>query len=252
MEAIRAAAAPTTHLITSIGPDFGKAIAQAPIARRLGFKNVMILPTNFPADATGVANGVRKIAEAFGSGVVLYLKREHYVDPDDLAKLIAEKAVSFVKYAVEKTDAAQDAYLDAVLQAIGPEHVASGMGETPIHDHLGMRKLTTYTSGAVCIAPAAASELHALYKAGHSAEALELSRSFLDFEKVRLALGGLQVLHDAIRVSGIADTGPLMPMVSNLPLNTLQPVLAAVQALKKAESQALARGAVPRKRTAGN
>ncbi|MEK1932140.1 MAG: hypothetical protein AAAC47_20640, partial [Pararhizobium sp.] len=62
----------------------------------------------------------------------------------------------------------------------------------------------------------------------------------------------LQVLHDAIRVSGIADTGPLMPMVSNLPLNTLQPVLAAVQALKKAESQALARGAAPWKRTQGN
>jgi dihydrodipicolinate synthase/N-acetylneuraminate lyase len=241
MEAIKAAAAPRTHLITSIGPDFGKAMAQAPIARELGFKNVMVLPTNFPADPAGVATGVRKIADSFGSGVVLYLKRENYVDPDELAKLIDEKAVSFVKYAVEKTDAAQDPYMDAVLAAIGTAHLASGMGETPIHDHLGVRKLTTYTSGAVCIAPAAASELLALYKSGRSAEALELSKPFLNFEKVRLDLGGLQVLHDGLRLSEIADTGPLMPMVSNLPLDKLTQVKAAVEALKTAEIQSLDR-----------
>ena len=246
MEAIKAAAAPKTHLITSIGPDFGKAMAQAPIARALGFANVMILPTSFPADPAGVATGVRKIAEAFGAGVVLYLKREHYVNPDDLAKLIAEKAVSFVKYAVEKADPAKDAYLDAVLAAIGTEHVASGMGETPIHDHLAARNLTTYTSGAVCIAPAAATELLALYKAGRSAEALELSRPFLNFEKIRIDLGGLQVLHDGVRISGIADTGPLMPMVSNLPSDRLQPVIIAVEDLKRAEIEALARVAAPR------
>jgi dihydrodipicolinate synthase/N-acetylneuraminate lyase len=238
MEAIKAAASPETHLITSIGPDFGKAMAQAPIARELGFKNVMVLPTNFPADPAGVANGVRRLAEAFGSGLVIYLKRENYVDPDDLAALIAEGAVSFVKYAVERPDAAVDAYLDAVLGAIGTENIASGMGETPIHDHLGQRRLTTYTSGAVCIAPAAASQLLALYKGGRAPEAAELSRPFLEFERVRAELGGIQVLHDGLRLSGIADTGPLMPMVSNLPAEKLAPVRAVVEALKVAEARA--------------
>lgn len=251
MEAIKASVAPTTHLITSIGPDFGKAMAQVPIVRDLGLKNVMVLPTNFPADPAGVANGVRKLAAAFGSGLVLYLKRENYVDPDELAKLIAEKAVSFVKYAVEKPDAAKDPYLDAVVSAIGTEYLASGMGETPIHDHLGERKLTTYTSGAVCIAPTAASELLALYKAGRAAEAFELSRPFLEFEKIRLDLGGLQVLHDGVHLSGVADTGPLMPMVSNLPVDKLPPVEAAVAALKAAEKQALSRSPAPRKAAAG-
>lgn len=251
MRSIKAAAAPTTHLITSIGPDFGKAMTQAPIARDLGFKNVMVLPTNFPADPAGVANGVRKLADAFGSGLILYLKREHYADPDELAKLVAEKAVSFVKYAVEKSDASKDPYLDAVLSAIGTDHLASGMGETPIHDHLGLRKLTTYTSGAVCIAPVAASELLTLYKTGRAAEALELSRAFLEFEKIRLDLGGLQVLHDGLRLSGIADTGPLMPMVSNLPVEKLKPVQAAVDALKVAENQAISRVSTLEKRTAG-
>jgi len=251
MEAIKASAAPTTHLITSIGPDFGKASAQVPIARNLGFKNIMVLPTNFPADPAGVANGVRKLADAFGSGLILYLKRENYADPDELAKLIAEGAVSFVKYAVEKLDASKDPYLDAVLSAVGTDHLASGMGETPIHDHLGQRKLTTYTSGAVCIAPMAASELLTLYKTGRASEALELSQPFLKFEKVRLDLGGLQVLHDGLRLSGIADTGPLMPMVSNLPVEKLKPVQAAVDALKSTEKQAVLRASIAEKQTAG-
>ncbi len=166
MEAVIAAAAPQTGLITSIGPDFGKAMAQAPIARDLGFKNVMLLPTQFPADPAGVANGVRRLAAILGHGLVLYLKRENYVDPDELARLVSEGAVDFVKYAVERADPAQDAYLDAVIGAIGKDRMASGMGETPIHDHLGRRALTTYTSGAVCIAPSAAMELLTLYKAG--------------------------------------------------------------------------------------
>jgi len=241
MQAIMAVAAPTTHLITSIGPDFGKAMAQAPMARDLGFKNVMVLPTNFPADPAGVANGVRKLAGVLGDGLILYLKREHYADPDELAKLIAEGAVSFVKYAVEKPDASKDTYLDAVISAIGTDHLASGMGETPIHDHLGQRKLATYTSGAVCIAPAAASELLALYKTGRAEEAFKLSQPFLEFEKVRTELGGLQVLHDGLRLSGIADTGPLMPMVSNLSIEKLKPVKEAVDALRNTEKQAISR-----------
>lgn len=241
MAAIKAATSPGTHIITSIGPDFGKAMVQAPIARDLGLSNVMVLPTSFPADPAGVANGVRKLADAFGAGLILYLKRENYVEPDELAKLIAEKAVSFVKYAVEKPDASKDPYLDAVLSAIGTTYLASGMGETPIHDHLGQRDVTTYTSGAVCIAPVAASELLMLYKAGRGAEARRLSEPFLEFEKIRLQLGGIQVLHDGLRLSGIADTGPLMPMVSNLPVDKLGPVQAAVDALKAAETQAIAR-----------
>jgi dihydrodipicolinate synthase/N-acetylneuraminate lyase len=237
MEAIKDAASPATHVITSIGPDFGKAMAQAIVARDLGFRNVMVLPTAFPADPKGVANGVRRLAHAFGSGLVLYLKRENYVDPDDLASLIAEGAVTFVKYAIERTDPTQDTYLDAVLSAVGAAHVASGMGETPIHDHLGRRALTTYTSGAVCIAPTAASKLLELYKSGRSAEALELSHPFLEFEKIRARLGGIQVLHDGVSLSGIANAGPLMPMVSNLDAQSQAAVQPVVDALVQAEAR---------------
>ncbi|MCL6707985.1 dihydrodipicolinate synthase family protein [Pseudomonas sp. R2.Fl] len=251
MEALLDGTPKGTHIITSIGPDFGKAMAQAPIVRELGFSNVMLLPTQFPADSAGVANGVRRLADALGHGLILYLKRDRYVAPDELAGLVGDGAVRFVKYAVERTDAADDPYLDDVLSAVGVEHVASGMGETPINDHLGSRALTTYTSGAVCIAPAAAMELLALYKAGRNAEGLELSRPFLEFEKVRAKLGGLQVLHDGVRLSGIADTGPLMPMVSNLPADSLAPVQAAVDALIEAEEACRARVGRPRSRANG-
>lgn len=241
MEVVITSADPRTQVITSIGPDFGKALAQAPVARDLGFKNVMLLPMQFPADSSGVANGVCRLAAILGHGLVLYLKRENYVDPDELARLIAEGAVEFVKYAVERPDPERDPYLDAVLAAIGKDRVASGMGETPIHDHLARRALTTYTSGAVCIAPLAAMDLLSLYRQGRGSEALELSRPFLHFEKVRADLGGLQVLHDGVRVAGIADTGPLMPMVSNLPPEKLGPVREAVDALKAAEAACVKR-----------
>ncbi|WP_192937504.1 dihydrodipicolinate synthase family protein [Sinorhizobium medicae] len=245
MQAVIAAASPETRIITSIGPDFGKALAQAPIARDLGLRNVMLLPTQFPADPAGVANGVRRLAAVLGHGLVLYLKRENYVDPDELGRLVSEGAVDFVKYAVERPDPAQDAYLDAIIAAIGKDRMASGMGETPIHDHLGGRSLTTYTSGAVCIAPSAAMELLRLYKAGRGAEAFELSRPFLEFEKVRAELGGLQVLHDGMRLAGIADTGPLMPMISNLNAEKLGPVGVAVKALQVAEADCLRRAGKP-------
>jgi dihydrodipicolinate synthase/N-acetylneuraminate lyase len=250
MKAVLAAVSEDAQIITSIGPDFGKAMAQAPIARELGLKNAMLLPTIFPSDPTGVANGVRKIAEKFGAGLVLYIKRENYIRPDDLAALIDEQAVAFVKYAVERQDPSNDPYLDAIISAVGTEHLASGMGETPIHDHLGRRALTTYTSGAVCIAPAAAMELLTLYKSGQAERALELSQPFLEFERVRTRLGGIQVLHDGIRLAGLADTGPLMPMLSNLPAEAVEPTTVAVAALKTAETAARSRGPAAKLRAA--
>lgn len=250
MEAVLAAVSSEGQIITSIGPDFGKAMAQAPIARELGLRNAMLLPTAFPADPTGVANGVRRIAERFGHGLVLYLKRENYMRPADLAALVEEKAVSFVKYAVERDDAANDAYLDAIVEAIGTRHLASGMGETPIHDHLGTRALTTYTSGAVCVAPTAAMELLALYKDNRAADALALSAPFLEFERVRARLGGIQVLHDGVRLSGIADTGPLMPMLSNLPAAGIPAAASSVKMLQAAEAAAVSRQSGSQRRAA--
>jgi dihydrodipicolinate synthase/N-acetylneuraminate lyase len=233
------AAGSATRIITSIGPDFGKMQDQAALVEQSGLRNVMLLPTAFPADSDGVANGARRIADRLGFGVILYLKRDGYVAPETLGRLVADGAVRFVKYAVERPDAAADPYLDAVLAAVGKDVVASGMGETPVADHLGVRKLPTFTSGAVCIAPAAAMRLLTLYKTGRHDEALALSAPFLEFEKVRSRVGGLQVLHDSVTASGIADMGPLMPMVSNVRAEAMPAVREAVQGLIAAEQTAI-------------
>jgi dihydrodipicolinate synthase/N-acetylneuraminate lyase len=233
-----AAAAPTTHVITSIGPDFGKIMDQAPLVERSPIRNVMLLPMAFPADSEGIAEGVRRAAEKLGFGLILYIKRDGYLDPATLEALVAEGAVAFVKYAVERADPANDAYLDAVLSAVGRERVASGMGETPVPDHISRRRLATFTSGAVCIAPAASLELLRLYRLGATDEAAAKIAPFLAFERLRSRLGGIQVLHEAVAAAGIADTGPLLPMLSRVRPENWAEVRQAVAALVAAEQAA--------------
>lgn len=230
-----ASAAPGTRVITSVGPDFGKITDQLPLVERSAIRNVMLLPVAFPSDSHGVMTGTRKVADRLGFGVILYVKRENYVKPETLGKLVDEGAVSFVKYAVERPDPSCDPYLDAIVGAIGTERIASGMGETPVADHIGTRRLATYTSGAVCIAPKAAMRLLALLRAGSLREAEAAAEPFLAFERLRTKLGGIQVLHDAIRLAGITETGPLMPMISNVKPQFAGEVAEAAAALVAAE-----------------
>src|SRR5690606_30466199 len=149
LRALHGEAPAQLKLLFSVGPDFGKAMDQVAEIRRAGVRSVMLLPCAFPANSTGVANGARRIAEALGDGIVLYVKREGYIDPEALGRLVEEGAVSFVKYAVERAEPFDDTYLDSLVDAVGTSLIASGMGETPIADHIGRRKLATFTSGAV-------------------------------------------------------------------------------------------------------
>ncbi len=45
-----ATASPSTHVITSVGPDFGKLTDQLPLVERSAIRNVMLLPMTFPVD----------------------------------------------------------------------------------------------------------------------------------------------------------------------------------------------------------
>jgi dihydrodipicolinate synthase/N-acetylneuraminate lyase len=214
VELLAGAAGPQTAVVPSIGPDYGKMLDQAPILRAAGLHDAMLLPTGFPADTE---RGVRDVVQALGFSVVLYVKRDAYLPPARLEALVRDGAVRFVKYAVERAEPATDPYLSDILSAVGRQRVASGMGETPLHAHLPQFGLATYTSGGVCIAPAASMALLAAYRAGDLARAEELRAPFLDFERVRTRLGGISVLHDAVTMSGIADMGPVLPLLSNVP-----------------------------------
>jgi dihydrodipicolinate synthase/N-acetylneuraminate lyase len=133
-------------ILFSAGPGFGTALDHVKVLRQAGVRSVMLLPTAFPSDQVGVGAGVRRIADALGNGIVLYIKRENYVAPDGLARLIDDGAVTFVKYAVERTEPADDAYLDRLVEAVGTGVIASGMAETPIADHVGRRRLAAFSS----------------------------------------------------------------------------------------------------------
>lgn len=225
-----------TTLVFSIGPDFGKAMDQVEDMRRAGITNVMMLPMAFPADPRGIAEGVRRIADKLGAGLVLYIKREQQVDAIDVGRMVEEGAVSFVKYAVERSTPREDAYLDALIAAVGRERIASGYGETPILDHIGKRRMSTFTSGAVCIAPAASNALLQRLRAGSDvSRALE---PFLEFERQRARIGGTKVLHDGITMTGLADCGPQLPFVSSLTDEEFEAIRPSVNALMAAEMEA--------------
>lgn len=231
----------TARILYSIGPDYGKAMDQARVLRDAGVVNAMLLPTAFPSDPRGVAEGVRRIAERVGAPLVLYIKREKYIGPQELAKLIEEEAVGFVKYAVERAEPASDSYLDALLDAVGRDRIASGMGETPIADHVGRRNMATFTSGAVCIAPRAVNELLRLLRSGDLRQVQPLLEPFLVFERARSRFGGISVLHDAVTLSGLADCGPMLPMLSSLDAQQRAEIRPLVDALMAAEDAATAR-----------
>jgi dihydrodipicolinate synthase/N-acetylneuraminate lyase len=90
------------------------------------------------------------------------------------------------------------------------------MGETPIHVHLPRYRLRTYTSGGVCIAPRG-HEAACRPSRRDTEAAGRLAAPFLAFEKVRAAINGFSVMHDAVTLAGIADMGPILPMAGNIP-----------------------------------
>ena len=237
LDLLASGTAPNTGVVPSIGPDFGKMLDQAPILRASGLRDVMVLPTQFPSDPAGIERGVREVVQALGFGVVLYIKKDGYIEPDRLAKLVQGGEVSFVKYAVERADASNDAYLGSLVAAIGADMMDSGMGETPLHAHLAAPfRLAGYTSGGVCIAPAASMALLRAYKAENMAEAERIRAPFLEFERVRSRIGGISVLHTGITLSGIADMGPILPLLSNVAEAQHGEVRRVVQGLQAIEA----------------
>jgi dihydrodipicolinate synthase/N-acetylneuraminate lyase len=94
--------------------------------------------------------------------------------------------------------------------------IVSGIGERPVIDHFRGFGLTSFTSGSVCVAPVASTAiLHAL-QAGEDGRAAQLREAFLPLEDLRDGISPMRVLHEAVRLAGIADSGPVLPLLSNI------------------------------------
>lgn len=226
-------AAPNTLMVPSVGPAFGTMMDQADILADFDFPTVMILPQKEIADAAGIARGVRLFAEKYGKPVVLYLKHDRWLEPATVGKLYRDGLISWVKYAVVRDNPADDKYLREVLEQVPGDIVVSGIGEQPAIIHMRDFGIGSFTSGCVCVAPARSMDMLAAIKAGNYAEAEEIRKKFLPLEDLRNNIQPIRVLHRAVALADIADTGPLLPMLGELTSSDEAAVATAARQLVK-------------------
>lgn len=232
-------------MIPSIGADFGKAMDQAAILRERAFPTAMLLPLGFPATPSGVATGLVKLADAARRPLIAYIKNGGFLHAQDVARLFRDGAIAAVKYAVVRPEPKNDPYLAAILDAVGSgERIVSGIGERPAIDHLEMG-LAGFTSGSVCIAPHLSTAILKACREGRFADARAIREDFLPLEDLRDTHSPIGVLHEAVRLAAICETGAIGEFLSNLEgAERLDAIAKAARALKARSEAAGATGSL--------
>ncbi|HXM35080.1 MAG TPA: dihydrodipicolinate synthase family protein [Pyrinomonadaceae bacterium] len=209
-------------VIPSIGPSYGRAMDQAMLMRQHRFPCAMMLPASDPRDALGLELGLREIAEAAQTRLIIYLKDENNFGPDRnagldaVARLIDDDLCVAIKYAIVRQDPGRDAYLEALLQRVDRKFVISGIGERPAIVHLRDWNLPGFTTGSGCIAPRLSQKLFEACGTEDFETALRLRAEFIPLEDLRDLWGPARVLHSATDLAGIAATGPVPPYLTGL------------------------------------
>jgi dihydrodipicolinate synthase/N-acetylneuraminate lyase len=231
LDCIEEIAGAATWVIPSAGADYGKLMDQAAILRGRHFPTAMALPFGNPSNDGGVATALRRFSDALGKPIIAYVKALGYLEPATLGALARDGVVCAVKYAIVRDDPSTDAYLDALLREVDRDIVVSGIGERPAIAHLRGFGLKSFTSGSVCVAPRGSMRILAALQAKNDAQAKALREAYLPLEDLRDAHGPIRVLHDAVTLAGIADMGPMLPMITNLGAAERRAVQAAAKTL---------------------
>lgn len=217
-------AGPDTLVIPSAGPAYGLMMDQARVLRRFNFPTIMILPQMGITTSAGVEAGIRNFVQTAGVPALLYIKHDGYIDPDNVKRLADDRVISGIKYATVRDDTARDPYLSELLRKVDPQLIVSGIGEQPAIVHLRDFRLGGFTSGCVCIAPKLSARMLIALRGGDYQKAERIRQLFAPLEDLRNQLNPIRVLHEAVRLAGIADTGPLLPLLSNLPSEDHAPI----------------------------
>ena len=225
-----------TVVVPSLGPAFGLAMDQAAILREHDFPTAMLLPSRDAVDQVGIAAGVRKIAEAVGKPLVLYLKFDRWLDPELIKSLEDDGVISWLKYAVVRDDPATDDYLREVLEVFPADRIVSGIGEQPAIIHLRDFGVGGFTSGCVCVAPQRSMQMMHAIHAGDYKTAEKIREWFCPLEDLRNEINPIKVLHRAVELAAIADTGPIQPLLSDVTSEHVAQIRDALQQMQSTTS----------------
>jgi dihydrodipicolinate synthase/N-acetylneuraminate lyase len=206
-----------TLVIPSVGPAFGTIMDQAAVLRRLEFPTAMILPQVGITTSEGVVAGIARFVQAAKIPALLYVKHDGYIEPPDVKRLADDGLICGIKYATVRPDPRDDAYLRRLVGLVDRRMIISGIGEQPAVVHLRDFGLAGFTSGCVCVAPRLSVAMRNAARAGRWDEAERIRAVFKPLEDLRNEINPIRVLHEAVRLAGIAETGPLLPLLSNVP-----------------------------------
>ena len=216
LDILEESAGANTWIIPSVGPFFGNAMDQASILAKRKFPTAMLLPTLAVSTPKGVETAILKFVEKAGIPAVLYIKDDGYVNLQVVVNLVNAGVISWIKYAVVRQDPSTDPLLRSIVDNVDPSIVVGGIGEQPTLAHWHGFGLKTFTSGCVCVAPRRSQELlHALHR-GDFVTAESIRSGFERLENLRNSHGPIPVLHAAVSHAGVAQTGPMLPLLSEL------------------------------------
>ena len=231
LDIIATESAEDTLVVPSAGPAYGTMMDQTTILKDFEFPTIMVLPMPGLITDAGVATGFRRFVEALGKPAVLYIKFEGYLEPETVASLVNDGLVSWIKYAIVRDDPAQDDYLARLIELVDPRLIVSGIGEQPAITHLTKFKINGFTSGCVCVRPDLSQAMLAAIHSSKLDLAETIRETFQPLEDLRNEINPIRVLHQAVSLAGIADTGPILPLLSALETTEAARVKQAAQAL---------------------
>lgn len=235
LEMLAGLAGPASVVVPAVGPTYGLMMEHARLLRGTSFATAMVLPHQGITTSSGVATGVRRFVEAAGMPALVYIKHEGFLEPEDAAALCRDGLVSAIKYAIVRDDPAEDPTLRRLVDLVDPAMVISGIGEQPAIVHMRDFGLGGFTTGCGCVSPKLSVALRQAAARGDWAEAERLRALFEPLEDLRNAISPICVLHEAVAAAGIADTGPLLPLLDRVPAGHRAAIQTAASALAAVE-----------------
>lgn len=216
LEVLAATAAEDTLVIPAAGPAFGTMMDQADVLKSTQFPTAMVLPTTAVMTEPGLMTAFRRFVETIDRPAVLYIKDDGYISPEGAADLVEEGLVSFIKYAVVRDDPAEDDYLQRLIDKVDPSKICSGIGEQPALIHMTKFRCSGFTSGCVCVNPGLSQKMLAAIGDKDYDLAEDIRKQFLGLEDLRNEINPIRVLHEAVELCGIGNTGPHLPLLSGI------------------------------------